>query len=128
MPGRYTRQGDVRALIEASDDRFVIARPGDVLALAFDGRGLPALGRGFARTFLLHGDGFSKEMDVNSASPDAVQPLPYHGMESYPYDETRLPPAVRRVFAEQEAWHTRPALRPTTPIELFAAGASGKPD
>jgi len=30
---------------------------------------------GFARTFLLRGDGFSKEMDINSASPDVVLPL-----------------------------------------------------
>ncbi len=43
--------------------------------------------KGWTRTFLLHADGYSKEMDVNSASPDVAAPLPYHGMSRYPYDE-----------------------------------------
>ena len=37
------------------------------------------------RTFLLYADGYSKEMDINSASPDSVEPLPFHGMTTYPY-------------------------------------------
>ena len=36
MPGRYTREGDVRPLLSAIDDRFVIAAPGDEIALSFD--------------------------------------------------------------------------------------------
>ena len=36
MPGRYTREGDVGALLAAVDDEFVIARPGDEVSLAFD--------------------------------------------------------------------------------------------
>ena len=37
------------------------------------------------RTFLLYVDGYSKEMDINSASPDSVEPLPFHAMTQYPY-------------------------------------------
>ena len=64
---------------------FVIARPGDEIAVAFNRDSLPALAPGQARTFLLFADGFSKEMDINSASPDRVEPLPFHGMSAYPY-------------------------------------------
>jgi cytochrome c-type biogenesis protein CcmH/NrfG len=85
LPGRYTREGDVRELLTAVDDRFVIAAPGDELALSFDARALPPLPAGWTRTFLLHADGFSKEMNVHSSSPDALLPLPFHGMTAYPY-------------------------------------------
>jgi len=120
LPGRYTREGDVRRLVAASDDRFVVSKPGDELALAFDAAALPPLRRGITRTFLLHGDGFSKEMDINSASPDAVLPLPFHAMKTYPYLETDLPPAVRKTFEDTERWNTRVVVRPIVPIELHA--------
>jgi tetratricopeptide (TPR) repeat protein len=78
MPGEYTAEGDVRAAVSAVDDRFVVMRPGDEIALSFDPRGLATLGPGWTRTFLLYGDGFSKEMDLNSASPDRIDPIPSH--------------------------------------------------
>ncbi len=96
MPGRYTREGDVRMLLEAVDDRFVVARPGDEVALRFDARGLPPLREGWTRTYLLHADGFSKEMDINSASPDQAWPLPWHGMPGYP---SAPAPSTRRTDA-----------------------------
>ena len=85
MTGHYTREGDVRELLLTSDDMFVISRPGDEITLSFAANKLPALPKGWTRTFLLYADGFSKEMDVNSASPDQVGPLPFHGMSRYPY-------------------------------------------
>jgi tetratricopeptide (TPR) repeat protein len=85
MTGRYTREGDVRELVLAADDMFVISRPGDELSLSFAADKLPPLPKGWTRTFLLYADGFSKEMDINSASPDQVGPLPFHGMSKYPY-------------------------------------------
>ena len=106
MPGRYTRTGDVRPLLAAADDSFVVSKPGDEVALSFDARALPPLRPGWARTFLVHGDGFSKEMDINSASPDVVLPLPYHGMKQYPYAEADAPAHVREVQAKAEAWNT----------------------
>ena len=77
MPGRYTRVGDVRELLLSADDMFVISKPGDEIRLSFDARKLPPLRAGWTRTFLLYADGFSKEMDINSASPDQVWPLPF---------------------------------------------------
>jgi hypothetical protein len=85
FPGRYTRTGDVRELLAAVDDVFVVSRPGDEIALSFDAAALPPLPAGWRRTYLLHGDGFSKEMDLHSATPDVLGPLPFHGMSRYPY-------------------------------------------
>jgi hypothetical protein len=85
MPGRYTREGDVRPLLLATDDMFVAARPGDEIAVSFSASPLPPLAAGWARTFLLYADGYSKEMDINSASPHEAGPLPFHSMTRYPY-------------------------------------------
>ena len=83
--GSYTREGDVRPLLREVDDLFVVSRPGDEIALSFDASALPPLRAGTRRTFLLYVDGYSKEMDINSASPDSVEPLPFHAMTKYPY-------------------------------------------
>jgi hypothetical protein len=78
--GQYTREGDVLSLLTRTDDRFVIGKTGDEVALEFDAATEAPVPPGWTRTYLLRGDGYSKEMDVNSASPDAVEPLPFHGM------------------------------------------------
>jgi hypothetical protein len=85
MAGRYTREGEVGELLAHSDDMFVIAKSGDEIALTFDEARAGPLPDGWTRTFLLLADGFSKEMDINSASPDTVEPLPFHRMTRYPY-------------------------------------------
>ncbi|OGU18969.1 MAG: hypothetical protein A3K13_13395 [Gemmatimonadetes bacterium RIFCSPLOWO2_12_FULL_68_9] len=82
--GAYTAEGPVRAMLEARDDRFVIAGPGDEITVAFDASRDAPSPPGRTRTFLFHADGFSKEMDLHSASPDTVLPLPFHAMERYP--------------------------------------------
>ena len=103
MPGRYTREGNVRDLLIRSDDMFVISRPGDEISLTFDASRLSQLPAGWTRTFLLYSDGFSKEMDINSASPDQVSPLPFHGMTKYPYKDPESYPmtAARRAYIDQ---------------------------
>lgn len=122
MTGRYTREGDVRELLTASDDMFVISRPGDELILSFAAGKLPPLPDGWTRTFLLYADGFSKEMDINSASPDQVGPLPFHGMSRYPYswpERYPLTPERRRYL---ETYNTRVVTSPVPSIgiELIA--------
>ncbi len=103
MPGRYTREGGVRELLLKSDDMFVISRPGDEISLSFDAGKLGPLPAGWTRTFLLYADGFSKEMDINSASPDQVSPLPFHGMTKYPYADPEAYPmtAARRAYIDK---------------------------
>jgi tetratricopeptide (TPR) repeat protein len=117
MPGRYTREGDVRELLLRVDDIFVVSRPGDALALSFDAARLPPLPEGWTRTFLLYADGFSKEMDINSASPDQVAPLPFHGMKSYPYAAPESYPWTRARRAAAERYNTRLVA---SPLSAFA--------
>jgi hypothetical protein len=125
MPGRYTRAGDVRPLLASADDLFVVSRPGDEIALSFDARRLPPLRPGWTRTYLLHGHGFSKEMDINSASPDVVMPLPFRGMKEYPYAAAEAPARVRALAEQAERYNTRVVGRSLPPLEL--ADASARP-
>ena len=89
--GEYTRYGDVLPLLSEIDDRYVIARHGDELRLRFDASELPPPAPGHRRTFLAFADGFGKDMDLNSARPHTVGPLPFHGMPGYPYPEELYP-------------------------------------
>ncbi len=118
FPGRYTRFGDVRELLSASDDLFVFSRPGDEIALSFDAASLPALPAGWTRTFLLHADGFSKEMNIHSATPDSLGPLPYHGMTRYPYAAPESYPMTAARLAVMEHYNTRQVVAPVAPIEV----------
>jgi len=77
--GDYTRYGDVRPLLTAVDDRYVITHHGDEVRLRFDEAALENLRPGSKRTFLVVADGFGKDMDLNSAFPDTIEPLPFHG-------------------------------------------------
>ncbi len=120
FPGRYTREGDVRELLLATDDRFVIARSGDEIALTFDAASLPPLPAGWSRTFLVYGDGFSKEMDLYSASPDVLGPIPFHGMTHYPFAPSEHPPLTAQQAADIERYHTRVVTRVLPPLELAA--------
>ena len=117
MTGSYTREGDVRELLTRTDDMFVIARPGDEINLTFDARSLPPLRAGWTRTFLLYSDGFSKEMDINSASPDQVYPLPFHGMSKYPYSKAESYPLTPERQAYIEKYNTRFVANPVTSID-----------
>ncbi|OLE53722.1 MAG: hypothetical protein AUG51_11755 [Acidobacteria bacterium 13_1_20CM_3_53_8] len=124
MPGRYTREGDVRELLLSSDDMFVVSRPGDEIGLSFDASKLPPLPRGWTRTFLLYADGFSKEMDINSASPDRVWPLPFHGMTKYPYTAPEHYPLTPARRAYLERYNTRVVASELPSIDaVLAVGA-----
>jgi Tfp pilus assembly protein PilF len=94
--GNYTRFGDVRQLLLAPDDMYVITRSGDEIQVDFDARALPALPNGWKRTYLVFSEGFGKDMDINSARPDTIGELPYHGMKSYPYSMGDRYPITRR--------------------------------
>jgi hypothetical protein len=107
MPGRYTREGDVRELLLKADDMFVVSKPGDEINLSFNAGSLPQLPAGWTRTFLLYSDGFSKEMDINSASPDQVSPLPFHGMSKYPFTAPETYPLTAARAAYLDRYNTR---------------------
>ncbi len=101
--GDFTRLGDVLPLLKEADDVFVISKTGDEVALSFGERDLPPLEKGMKRTFLLYSVGYSKEMDINSASPDAVYPLPFKAMKKYPYaaeEQFPMTEEKRRIYDE----------------------------
>ncbi len=81
--GAYTRLGDVRQLLGASDDRFAIFGSGEGVTLEFDPAGLPALPPGWKRDYFFFADGYEKDMDY-AAEPLTVEPLPFRGMGVYP--------------------------------------------
>jgi tetratricopeptide (TPR) repeat protein len=94
--GNYTRFGDVGELLLATDDMYVITRNGDEMQIDFDARLAPALPKGWKRTFLIYADGFGKDMDINSARPETIGELPFHGMKSYPHSLTDRYPITKR--------------------------------
>jgi tetratricopeptide (TPR) repeat protein len=94
--GNYTRLGDVRELLFAPDDMYVVTRNGDEMQIDFDARRLPALPEGWKRTFLVYADGFGKDMDINSARPETIGELPFHGMKSYPHSPADRYPMTKR--------------------------------
>ncbi len=118
MPGRYTREGDVRPLLLHTDDMFVVSRPGDEIALSFDATSLAPLPAGWTRTFFLYADGFSKEMNLHSASPDELLPLPFHGMTRYPYAAPEAYPSTPAHREYRERYNTRVVPRSVPSLDL----------
>ncbi|HSL22814.1 MAG TPA: FG-GAP-like repeat-containing protein [Vicinamibacterales bacterium] len=119
MPGRYTREGDVRELLTQVDDMFVVSRPGDAIELTFDADALPPLRAGWTRTFHLYANGYSKEMDPHSSSPDTLAPLPFRGMSQYPYDAPERYPDDRRHREYVDRYNTRVVTRAVPRVELL---------
>ncbi len=104
--GGYTRYGDVQPLLTGVDDRYVIARHGDEIRLRFDAGGLSEPAPGMRRAFFVFADGFGKDMDLNSARPHTVGPLPFHGMPGYPYSEGAYPESAE-LARWREEYNTR---------------------
>jgi hypothetical protein len=46
-------------------------------------------------------------MDINSASPDAVAPLPFHAMKGYPYDASQSYPSTPAHARYLKRYNTR---------------------
>ena len=83
--GNYTRYGDVRDLLRAPDDRFVIFSSGEGVTLDFDPARLPVLPSGWVRDYFFYANGFEKDLDFYAADAFTVEPLPRHSPLPYPY-------------------------------------------
>ncbi|HEV2707668.1 MAG TPA: FG-GAP-like repeat-containing protein [Pyrinomonadaceae bacterium] len=107
LVGYYTRFGDVRELLSATDDRIVIANAGDELLLRFAARPAPAAGR--VRDYVLIGNGWIKDGDYNSMFSKTVLPLPSRDRQYYTTAPTRLEddPVYRRHPQDWQDYHTR---------------------
>ena len=109
--------GDVRELLCAADDMFVDRRPGDEIALTFDAAALPPLRHGWTRTFLLYADGFSKEMDINSATPDTRRSA------AVPRDDAAIP-TVRTSATRSDDAHEAYRERYNTRVDHRASAVA----
>jgi hypothetical protein len=111
LGGAYTRYGDVTPLVAAGDDMYVVANAGDEITLRFDADALPVLRDGWTRTFLIYTDGWVKDGDLNTATGDRVEPLPFRGQSRYPYGaDERYPddPEHTRFLEEYQTRMVRP--------------------
>jgi Tfp pilus assembly protein PilF len=81
LEGYYTRYGDVRPLLSAIDDRYVIMNAGDEISLRFPQQPPPPAG--WVRDYVIAGDGWIKDGDYNTVESRTIQPLPYHARTQY---------------------------------------------
>jgi len=107
LEGRYTRYGPVGPLLEAFDDRYVIMGTGDEIAVRFDAQGLPKLVPRTTRSFILASHAYCKDMDLYTATPDTVSPLPFRAMTKYPYEEKEPFPSGETSRRYHEEFNTR---------------------
>jgi hypothetical protein len=85
MRGRFTRFGRVRELLVDADDMMVVLGAGDAITARFE---VPAdpVPAGWKRDFILHSVGWDKDADLNTVYGQTVDPLPFRGMRSYPFE------------------------------------------
>ena len=107
LTGSYTRYGDVTPLLAAGDDMYVIANAGDEITIRFAAAALPALPDGWRRTFLIYTDGWVKDGDLNTATGDRVEPLPFRGQTRYPYGDEQAYPSDERHRRFVDTYNTR---------------------
>lgn len=107
LVGFYTRFGDVRELLKAIDDRYVIMNAGDELRLLFAEQPPPP--PGWRRDYVLIGDGWVKDGDLNTTWSRTVEPLPFHGNQIYENQkpDLRRDPMYLRHRADWQTYHTR---------------------
>ena len=105
ITGAATRFGDVRPLLDRSDDQYVIMVPGDETTVEFDAPAPPP--SGWTRDFLLYSDGWIKDSDLNTAHGTTIEPLPYHAIGSYPYGTRDVFPADSARIRYQREYNTR---------------------
>jgi Flp pilus assembly protein TadD len=107
LEGYYTRYGDVRPLLSAIDDRYVIMNAGDEISLRFPQQPPPAAG--WVRDYVIAGDGWIKDGDYNTVKSRTIQPLPYHAKTQY----NQAPGALESEWVYREhpedwqTYHTR---------------------
>jgi tetratricopeptide (TPR) repeat protein len=105
--GNYTRYGDVKSLLSAADDKFTVFGSGEGVELEFDPQGLAKLPSGWIRDYFFYANGFEKDLDFYAAYAFTVEPLPKHGLTSYPYAEGKdYPTDVEHLQYELE-YNTR---------------------
>ena len=107
MSGHYTRFGEVKELLDAADDCFVIMGHGEELTLRFAADAFGPVPAGHRRSFLLKTDSYCKDMDLYTAFPETLEPLPFHGMSGYPYRADERYPDTEQTRSYRARYNTR---------------------
>lgn len=107
LAGNYTRYGDVLPLITEPDNKYIICNAGDETTVKFSTASLPALGSGWKRDFLIRSVGWVKDGDMNTATGNTVEPLPYHGMKAYPPSDKDKYPDNEELQKYMQEYNTR---------------------
>ena len=105
--GNYTRYGDVKNLLGSADDQFAVFGSGEGVELEFDPAGLPKLPAGWTRDYFFYANGFEKDFDFYAAYAFTVEPLPKHGLVSYPYEAGKEYPQDEEHLKYQFEYNTR---------------------
>ena len=107
LNGFYTRFGDVRELLAAIDDRYVIMNAGDEIALRYRAPDGPP--SGWRRDFIWQSDGWTRDGDLNTRFGNTVLPLPAHGIDTdaRPPGSLEDDPVYRRFLGDWQVYHTR---------------------
>ena len=107
LEGYYTRFGDVKELIEKTDDRMVLANAGDELIMKFPA--LPKVEKGWKRDFVIIGNGWIKDGDLNSVFSKTLLPLPTQKSNDYTRRPTTLEddPVYQQNKQDWINFHTR---------------------
>ncbi len=107
MEGDFTRFGEVGELLSEPDDCYVIMGRGERLTLRFPVEAFEPVPEGYRRTFLLKSDAYCKDLDLYTAFPDTLEPLPFHGMSAYPYGPNESYPDTEKTRAYRAKYNTR---------------------
>ena len=105
--GDYTKYGDVLDLLMNSDNKYVIMNAGDEISLNFKASNLPTLPKDWSRDFFFYNDGWLKDGDLNTNRGQTVEPLPFHGMISYPDGADGNYPTSKEYDAYRKKYNTR---------------------
>lgn len=129
MAGRFTRFGDVAALLVAPDDRMVVMAAGDELTLRFAVPADPP--PGWRRDFVLHNVGWDKDADLNTVTGQTVEPLPrrdsatYPALDDVPADREYLRHFQTRSSASRAFWQRLSRPRGQGPSSDSSSGRGG---
>jgi hypothetical protein len=107
LRGAYTRFGPVKELLTEFDDRYVLVGPGEEIALKFDAAKVAPVPAGMTRSFVLVSHAYCKDMDLYTATPQTVEPLPFRAMSRYPYPPGEHFPDSSAHRLWQERYNTR---------------------
>jgi hypothetical protein len=109
--GNFTRYGDVKAIVQSDDNKFVIGREGDGIALLFPAD-LPAVPQGMVRDYFLVSSVWFKGKGLPYL-PFTVDQLPFQGMSSFPYPANETYPYDADHLRYLLEYNTRSITTPT---------------